>query len=254
LDSALFPLIDNSHYLKEDLLQSIISIPSTSGKKYKLEIRLRDENKDLNVVHDLILDKTENGNDQYFLAKSNDRIIFNNISKKNSLITVEKSPLLIENKFLIESDDLASNTATPPFVLTKFNDKRFGSEYSDTIRFKNNSIEFLIDTKKTRLVPTTKDSKNQSLYMYYHYEGFPEITKIDQMLDPLRYISTTNEYNSIMESKDKQKAFEDFWLHLARDEKAARGMIREYYNRVEVSNANFSSFKEGWKQIEELFT
>jgi GWxTD domain-containing protein len=246
LDSTIIPLIDRGKLYSNDLLLTTIVIPVKLGQQYNIEVRLRDENKDLNVVHQLSIDKRDNRNNQFYLVKSDNRILPNQFIQNSTLVQIEKSPIIKENSFLIEMDDKESSKATPPFVLTKFNDKRFNSESTDTVLFSNNKLELIIDAKKTRLTPIN-NLEMQSLFIYNHYLGYPEITMIKQMLDPLRYISTTNEYNLLINSENQQKSFESFWLQIARDDKAAKALIKEYYNRVEISNINFSSFKEGWK-------
>ena len=78
-------------------------------------------------------------------------------------------------------------------------------------------------------------------------EGFPKVTSVDEMLGPLAYITTTNEYKSLLSQKNRKLAVDDFWLSKVDNIERARELIRIYYTRVYLANYYFSSYKEGWK-------
>lgn len=248
IDTATYPLIDFGLNKANAIIQSNIKFACQSGNLYRLEVRLRDEYKDLNVVHHLIVDKRQNVNQQYFLVKSKGKVLCSNIASDSRTVLIEKSKLVRSDEFIIETENNEYKKAFPPFAMAKLNEKIYKPEISDSIRFENNQLELLLKDKVTRFIPAdTINQNNYKLYLRYFHSGFPELTKMDQMIEPIRYISTTNEYNNMIEAIDKKQAFEAFWLQLARDEKAAKTLIREYYSRVELANKNFSSFKQGWK-------
>ncbi|MCJ8164022.1 GWxTD domain-containing protein [Pontibacter sp. E15-1] len=75
---------------------------------------------------------------------------------------------------------------------------------------------------------------------------FPEITRAEEMLQPLVYLTTSKERRELLAANDTKAAIDRFWLQLAGDEASARALIREFYNRVELANRLFSSHKAGW--------
>lgn len=76
---------------------------------------------------------------------------------------------------------------------------------------------------------------------------YPKMTSIKQLTEPLIYLSTKNEIDKLLNSKDVRNAFETFWLNLAKSEEIARQIIKRYYDRVEEANLLFTNYKEGWK-------
>lgn len=79
-----------------------------------------------------------------------------------------------------------------------------------------------------------------------HKEAFPKYNQVEQLIPPLKYITSPAEFEKISDSMNK-KAFDDFWLKIGRSPHMARSMISKYYNRVEEANRFFTSYKEGWK-------
>jgi GWxTD domain-containing protein len=76
---------------------------------------------------------------------------------------------------------------------------------------------------------------------------YPWISRPEQMVGPLRYISTLKEYREIESAANTREAVDAFWLAQTGNELRASRMIREYYRRVEKANYLFTSFQDGWK-------
>ncbi|WKZ66198.1 MAG: GWxTD domain-containing protein [Flavobacteriales bacterium] len=77
--------------------------------------------------------------------------------------------------------------------------------------------------------------------------AFPYVDEPHDLLRPLRYITSTQEYERMTNEPDARKAMERFWLDAAGDRERAREAIRIYYGRVENANRHFSSVVEGWR-------
>jgi len=75
---------------------------------------------------------------------------------------------------------------------------------------------------------------------------YPKLASLKQLVEPLIYITTNDEYDNLKGIEEK-KDFDKFWLDLSESADRAKKIIREYYNRVEISNRFFTSFKQGWK-------
>lgn len=75
---------------------------------------------------------------------------------------------------------------------------------------------------------------------------FPQITRPQEMLQPLVYLTTTEEREALLAAKDTKAAIDKFWLQLGGSKAAARTLIREFYTRVELANRLYSSHKAGW--------
>ncbi len=78
-------------------------------------------------------------------------------------------------------------------------------------------------------------------------ESYPFVGASADMLKPLRYITSIQEFDRISKAEDVRKAIEKFWVDAAGDRERAREAIRIYYSRVENANRHFTSHVEGWR-------
>lgn len=79
-------------------------------------------------------------------------------------------------------------------------------------------------------------------------ERFPKMTRPQNLLGPLLYMSTNNEINEIKKAEDYKKALDKYWLTLMNgNAPLAQQSIRSFYGRVEEANQLFTTYKEGWK-------
>ncbi len=77
--------------------------------------------------------------------------------------------------------------------------------------------------------------------------SFPEVATGKDMAAPLRYITSTKEWEALSSATDPRKEVERFWTDAAGSRDRAREAIAAYYGRVETANRYFSSYTEGWK-------
>lgn len=78
-------------------------------------------------------------------------------------------------------------------------------------------------------------------------ESYPLVRTGNDMVAPLRYITSLQEWERITGASDRRKEVERFWSDAAGDRARAREAISAYYGRVESANRHFSSYVEGWK-------
>jgi GWxTD domain-containing protein len=90
-------------------------------------------------------------------------------------------------------------------------------------------------------------SSHEGFTLFNFSETFPEIKKAEEMLPPLRYITSKSEYDELNNEPNKKIAIEKFWLNSTSNKDRARDVIKKYYNRVQEANQYFSSYIEGWK-------
>jgi len=90
-------------------------------------------------------------------------------------------------------------------------------------------------------------TSREGMTLFIFDEGFPEIYSAEQLREPLRYITTNKEYDTLMASDQPKAAVDNFWLSKAGSEERAKMLIQKYYGNVEESNLYFTSYLEGWK-------
>jgi len=76
---------------------------------------------------------------------------------------------------------------------------------------------------------------------------FPKYTRVQDLVEPLVFVSTKEEFNKLLSANGDKVEFDKTILNITRDRDRAKRFMKSYYNRVELANQYFSSYKEGWK-------
>ncbi len=78
--------------------------------------------------------------------------------------------------------------------------------------------------------------------------NFPEITRIEEMIGPIRYLCSKEEYERIQNSYEgPENAFDKFWIRSGGSKAKGKELIKVYYSRVQDANYHFTSYAEGWR-------
>lgn len=133
-------------------------------------------------------------------------------------------------------------TALPPMSDKRVEEKVIMPDSSFLI-FDNNT--FLLEKEGFYLFQEDTTS-NIGYGWRLEYDAFPKPNNLTQLIPPLIYISTADEYRNLIKNADK-KSFDRFWLDIGGSPNIAKSMIRKYYDRVEYANRYFTTYKEGWK-------
>ena len=80
---------------------------------------------------------------------------------------------------------------------------------------------------------------NQGFTLFNFQEGYPNLINANQLIPPLRYLTTKEEFASLVSSSDSKLAVDQYWLSKASSKERARNLIRIYYSRVEFANKLF---------------
>lgn len=77
---------------------------------------------------------------------------------------------------------------------------------------------------------------------------YPKYSKIADLVNPLKYITTKSELEKLEKSSEQKKDLDRLWLGLMSGNiKIAKRSIREYYRRVKLANQYFTTYKPGWQ-------
>ncbi len=105
---------------------------------------------------------------------------------------------------------------------------------------------FVLQNKGLYLVQKdTNSQKAVPLLLVDNY--FPKPARLNQLKEPLVYISTKEEWNKLSRDSLDKKDFDRFWLNMTKSTDRAKRIIKTYYDRVEETNQFFTTYKEGWK-------
>ncbi len=117
---------------------------------------------------------------------------------------------------------------------------------------------FLVEDTSFKIAPMTYFSFDKpGIYRFVTSEGggftvvcfdnyYPYILRASEMIEPLKYLTTTEEYNNLLSYPNKKLAVDDYWLSVDSNYQEARNLIKIYYNRVQLANYYFTEDKPGW--------
>jgi GWxTD domain-containing protein len=94
----------------------------------------------------------------------------------------------------------------------------------------------------------TLDRKTKDGYTFFNMGStYPTMRSPDVMIEPLAYLASQDEIDSLRHAVRQKVALDDFWIRLGGNVDKARELIRIYYTRVLYTNFYFTSYKQGWR-------
>lgn len=211
------------------------------------------------IIHLYLIDK--NRNDEYKVTrifnKENDMHIQNFLLTDNMGTFIESNSInhegetyITSRKIKLEKAVLQSYGAINSYPAPPFSTKHLKAEKLKILETTPISIGVRVKLPLTQngIYKIKPDSSAQKgLLLVKQPLGFPETVTTQSFIEPLKYITTDEEYLQISNDKSPKEAAETFWLELAGSKENAIKLIKLYYDRVKTSNINFTSYKEGWK-------
>jgi|GEM_PF-5983779 len=131
----------------------------------------------------------------------------------------------------------------PPYV--EFSEKPHVDSIVSIPLVKLDSTHYFFVAEKQGLYKLIDVASKQQYYWYAVSASFPLVQTYEEMLFPLRYLTSESEYNKI--KQNPQTEIESFWLRIGGSEELARELIRRYYHRVRRANELFTKHVEGWR-------
>ena len=137
--------------------------------------------------------------------------------------------------------------ASAPFAVVNPKPFNFKPDQKQVIE-RNESGRFVLPMHQYGLYQVSEDSTgNEGPSFHFFNQHYPQPRQIEDLLYPLRYITTTDEYRDLNAGEDLKKNVDSYWLKVAGSSSRAKELIRAYYSRVAQANSFFSSYLEGWK-------
>ena len=77
--------------------------------------------------------------------------------------------------------------------------------------------------------------------------NYPALSTAAELIEPLRYLTTSAERQRLTDASDPKRAVDKFWLDIAQGRQSqGKDLIRKYYGRVTAANHLFAAHKAGW--------
>lgn len=174
---------------------------------------------------------------------------------------IEKNSERLTSKYLITGQSsLVKGIDDRPFYVSYFNED-FPAAYppfadkevkADRFMFHDSTFQVSsgasLSLTKQGLYLFQKDTNAaEGFAMRVVNQTYPKFSKIEDLIKPLIFICTQDEYAELQNSKGDKSKFDKVILDITRDKERASNFMRSYFRRVELANHYFISYKEGWK-------
>ncbi len=250
VDSTSIYFKDYGNNKEKRHLDGLLKLKTEAGKTYDLLITFNDLTRDHYARKRVPINRSNMySNQNYIMLDSNNNVLFNNYFTSNTSIKIIKNRQNQANRILLKHYDSNLPIAKPPFSIPIEPEEPLVFKPSSSIYLEfNDSNALLYTIEKTGLFHFQNSETNKLGPTLFNFqENFPKIKNPENMIPPMRYISTKKEFAELNESKNKKLAIDKFWLNIAGSTDRAKTLIRAYYTRVENANKYFTSYLEGWK-------
>lgn len=249
LDSASTLIQDKSTDTNEDReLIGSMDLRRKEQQTFVIRVTARDLNRDVSSSVMVLVERDQASSRQYFLPTdtATNLPIFDDHLLPHQAIRVRAD--VFAGRTLIGSHHPTSaELPAPVFAAAEIKRKDPPADSAFTIAVDTEG-RFEFGPAKAgiyHLRPDTSSDKGFTLCVLT--ESYPYVGTGTDMLKPLRYITSMQEFDRLSKSDNLRQAIERFWQDAAGDRERAREAIRIYYTRVENANRHFSSLVEGWR-------
>jgi GWxTD domain-containing protein len=230
----------------KDIFIASIPLLAQQGKIYSLKVNTTDLLRKKSSLSFLDVDKSSINTAQNFrvISPSTGYPSFNRIFKKGDIFMISYAGKQIDtlfikyyqNRFPLPRPPITNLSSPRPDFIP---DSIYAFPYNDTIKF--------VLLREGMYYVQVDPREKGGLSLFNFGETYPRVTAMDDMIGPLAYLTSTIEFNDLINQTNKKLAVDNFWLQASGNVQTARELVRIYYNRVFYANYYFTSYKEGWK-------
>lgn len=248
IDSSSVRLVDKNNEGTDKSLVGKLTINAKTGHTYVLKISVKDLNRNLETLGVIAVDKADDLNRQNFIVtvKDSETPIFKNYINSKEEITIQyKSPIGVN--LYVRYYNREFPLASPPFSVNSPKPFQYKPDSLFIVQLSEKGKLNFKAEKKGFYHFQLDTSRREGLTLFYFSEVFPQVKKAEDLVTPLRFIVSKQEYETISANPNPKAAIEKFWLGCTGSQDRAKETIRKYYNRVQDANYHFTSYIEGWK-------
>lgn len=248
LDSASVRLVEPNNELTEKYLIGKINMKASSSRNYYLRVTVTDLNRNTSVTNVIAVDKTNDLGRQNFIVKSQETNapLFGNYMNSAEQLTISyKSKISVSLFVRYYNRDFP--LAAPPFSLADPKPFQYRPDSTYFLKLSPEGTVNFSAAKRGFYHIQLDTTRREGLTLFNYGDDFPNIVKAEEMIYPLRFITSKQEYDELITSDNKKAAVEKFWMNCTGNQDRAKEVIRKYYNRVQDANQYFTSYLEGWK-------
>lgn len=247
LDSGSVRVNDQNNTGEDKLIMGKLTVKAKSPHSYFVRIKVTDLNRNTEATAVTTIEKDNDLNRQNFLVKSNatDAPIFRSYVKTGEELSINYKTKIGVTVF-VRYYNREFPLAVPPFSMTEPKPFHYQPDSTYQLELKNGSVKFVAN-KKGFYHLQLDTSKRDGVTLFNFTDAFPEVKRAEDMVLPLRYITSKQEYDELSHSTAKKASVEKFWMDCTGNQDRAKELIKKFYNRVQDGNTYFTSYVEGWK-------
>lgn len=246
IDSATVELTDPYSKTPKDLLGKI-DFNATFTNSYLLEINFSDLNRNVTAKSFIAVNKMDHNTRQNFMALSAETKtpVFRDHIGKNEKIIIHyrESGTKVFVRYYHRNFPLPS----PPFSISNMTPFEYRADSLFTLRLDEKDTAGIVFSKEGFYHIQADTNTKEGLTLFRFYNDFPQVKTAQLLLQPLRFLTSKQEYDAMSSYKNLKAAVDSFWVYAGGSQERGRELVKKFYNRVQNSNTYFSSYVEGWK-------
>lgn len=248
IDSGSVRVVDRDNALDDKSLIGKIDIRAYAPHSYYLRLKVTDLNRNTEVTAIETIEKDNDLNRQNFIVKSpaTDAPVFRNYVQTGETVNIHYKVKAARNLY-VRYYNREFPLAAPPFSLTEAKPFQYRPDSVYVLQMSDDGSATFIANRKGFYHIQLDTTRRDGLTLFNFTDAFPDIRRADDMILPLRFITSKQEYEDMVNSTNKKAAVDKFWMDCTGNEDRAREIIRKFYNRVQDANLYFTSYLEGWK-------
>ncbi len=249
LDSASVVLEDDASKEENTELHGFLEFKASYPNRYVLEVVLMDLNRNQSCLAYVEVDKSGNNTAQNFkiMQSANGQFLFRNQLKRKEAVTVAYDKNSAQKQLFVYYFKPDFPLPSPPFSVQNLQAIQLkpDSFFSLALDAQFKTTFQVMEEGMYHIQSDTMGKDGLTLTVYH--DDYPLLTEATQLVAPVRYITTKQEYEVLQTNKNKKLAVDNFWISNCGSSERAKAALKVYYNRVQNCNTYFSSYTEGWK-------
>jgi GWxTD domain-containing protein len=247
IDSSSFSIQNRSEQetVISQSLRTKFKIKTRLETTYALEVETLDRNKKTKYSSVIVINKLTKYNQQNFLIRVRDTVVFKNNFMASELVNVEVTNPAIKQVtvacFLKEF-----GPALPPFSVKVEDPFKFKPDSTFIIRVDAHQCVIESPPKGFYHLKTNAQG-DEGITLHTYDVSFPGLGSTAEMINSTRYIMERTEFENCKDASEQKVAIDKFWLTLGGSNERARELLKRYYNRVLETNKFFTHYTQGWK-------
>lgn len=246
LDSGSVVITDVSPGNEKKQIIGSIMFRVSEGATYLLLATVEDKRRGQKITFYIPVDKSSSYTAQNFLTLSpaTGAPLFRNYLAGNEEVRITSR--IKADKLFVRYYNRSFPVAPPPHSVMAVKKFEYKADSVFTVELKDQGATLTLPREGFYHFQLDS-SKREGETLFRFALPFPEIGSAAQLIRPLIYITTDEEYEELIKSTDPKASADEFWLKMTGSRERAKELIRKYYTRVQEANALFTSYLEGWK-------